>query len=347
MNLPVITVLITTHNYSQFLGDAVESVLSQEFPPGQLEILVVDDGSTDDTSERIKKYGSRLNYLYKPNGGQASALNYGIDRAHGEFIALLDADDLFLPGKLAAVVNAFESDPELGMVYHRLQEWHVETGERRQWEFAEISGEISKKPDQILTFLPQPTSAISFRRSLLAPLLPIPEHIRMLADCYLVTLMPFVAPIRAIPDDLTVYRIHGKNSYTNVQVQESREDSIRKFEMWQVLIGAMTKWLSDHGYHRKNASVLVLLNRWQSLLEELRAGHAGRLRYFLSLLRQNHAHAPIQTWRLTLFNYLCAPLGLLLGRGRAKLFYQWRGAAMARIQRAVAPILGAIRNSKL
>src|SRR5215831_667914 len=105
MSLPLISVLITTHNYGRFIEEAIESVLSQDFPSDQVEILVVDDGSTDDTPERVKKYGLRIRYLYKPNGGQASALNFGIARACGEFIALLDADDLFLPGKLRRIIQ--------------------------------------------------------------------------------------------------------------------------------------------------------------------------------------------------------------------------------------------------
>ncbi|MGC1491253.1 MAG: glycosyltransferase family A protein, partial [Candidatus Acidiferrum sp.] len=84
MSALLITVLITAHNYGQFIEESIDSVLAQEFPPDQLEILVVDDGSTDDTAERAKKYGSSITYLYKENGGQASALNYGLERACGE-----------------------------------------------------------------------------------------------------------------------------------------------------------------------------------------------------------------------------------------------------------------------
>src|SRR5229473_6986834 len=110
MTTPLVTVLITTYNYGRFIEEAIDSVFSQEYPPDKIQILVVDDGSTDDTSERIKKYGSRIEYFYKPNGGQASALNFGIAKARGEIVTLLDADDFFLPGKLARVVEAFQRD---------------------------------------------------------------------------------------------------------------------------------------------------------------------------------------------------------------------------------------------
>jgi glycosyltransferase involved in cell wall biosynthesis len=100
MKEPLVTVLIDTYNYGRFIEEAIESVLAQDFPLDEVEILVVDDGSTDDTSQRIEKYRSRIHYFCKPNGGQASALNFGIAYAKGEIIALLDADDFWLPGKL-------------------------------------------------------------------------------------------------------------------------------------------------------------------------------------------------------------------------------------------------------
>src|SRR5258707_583014 len=206
---PTVTVLITAYNYGQFIEETIDSVLSQEYPLDKIQVLVVDDGSTDDTAERIKKYGSRIEYFHKPNGGQASALNFGFAKARGEIVALLDADDLFLPSKLARIADAFQQDPALGMVYHRLREWHTQTGERRDWPFPPVSGDVHKVPDQFLSYAPQPTSAISFRRTSLGSLLPIPEDIQMLADCFLVALIPILSPILAIPEFLALYRIHG------------------------------------------------------------------------------------------------------------------------------------------
>jgi glycosyltransferase involved in cell wall biosynthesis len=83
MSQPLITVLIDTYNYGCFIEQAIESVLSQDSRQDLIEILVMDDGSTDDTSERIKKYGPRFRYLYKPNGGQGSALSFGFPTRAG------------------------------------------------------------------------------------------------------------------------------------------------------------------------------------------------------------------------------------------------------------------------
>src|SRR5258708_4526950 len=88
MKTPLFTVLIDTYNYGEFIEEAVSSVLAQDFPPAEREILVVDDGSTDDTQERLRKFGGAIRCLRKPNGGQASAFNYGFEHARSEVIAL-------------------------------------------------------------------------------------------------------------------------------------------------------------------------------------------------------------------------------------------------------------------
>jgi glycosyltransferase involved in cell wall biosynthesis len=81
MKAPFFTVLIDTYNYGKYIEEAVSSALAQEFPAEEREILLVDDGSTDDTQERLGKFGEAIRYLRKPNGGQASAFNFGFEHA--------------------------------------------------------------------------------------------------------------------------------------------------------------------------------------------------------------------------------------------------------------------------
>ncbi len=315
MDSPIVTVLITTYNYGPFVEEAIDSVLSQNLPLDQVEILVVDDGSTDDTSERVKRYGSRIEYFYKPNGGQASALNFGIAKARGEIIALLDADDVFLPGKLARIAGAFQEDPSLGMVYHRLQEWHMRTDERRDWEFFPVSGDLRTEADKFVLYVPQPTSATAYRRSSLKRLLPVPEKIRMLADCYLVTLIPFLAPILAIPEVLGVYRIHGENSYSTDQQHLSVESRKSRLRMWQIVIDAMRKWLEDNGYTRNQAPVRSLFDRWNILLEgeEFAVTPPGRIRFFRFLMKWNRLYGAQGNWKLRSLNCANAIVALAIG----------------------------------
>jgi glycosyltransferase involved in cell wall biosynthesis len=333
MGLPLVSVLITAHNYGRFIEEAIESAMSQDYPGDRMELVVVDDGSTDDTAERVRKYGAKVRYFCKPNGGQASALNLGLAEARGEIVALLDADDLFLPGKLKRIVDAFRQDPALGMVYHRLLEWYERTGERRERSFYAISGDIHKAPDRFLSYVAEPASCVSFRRSALNPLLPIPESIRMLGDCYLVTLIPFVAPILAIPEFLALYRIHGDNNYGADEREVPLEVRKRRLRMWRVVTDAMCNWLDDNGYPRR-APERAFLNSWIAYhaRQRFQIEPPGRLRFFRFLVWENYSSSHDQTWKFTVFNYLASLSALLFGFKNRHLMYEWRERTMTSLQ---------------
>ena len=118
MAKPYITALIDTYNHERFIEKAITSVLHQDFPSESIEILVVDDGSTDQTPEIVRKFQPRLRLIRKPNGGQASAFNVGIPQAQGEIVAFFEGDDLWAPRKPKEVSEAFEKNPCVGAVGH-------------------------------------------------------------------------------------------------------------------------------------------------------------------------------------------------------------------------------------
>jgi glycosyltransferase involved in cell wall biosynthesis len=111
----MISVIIPTYNSDKFIGDTIRSVLHQTCT--DYEIIVIDDGSTDSTKKIIENNFSQARYFYIPNQGVSKARNYGIRRARGEFIAFLDADDLWLPEKLEKQLEVFKNDPELMLVF--------------------------------------------------------------------------------------------------------------------------------------------------------------------------------------------------------------------------------------
>lgn len=320
-SLPI-TVIITAHNHGRFVEQAIDSVLSQDSRLGKVQIIVVDDGSTDDTAERVKKYRPRIEYCYKPNGGQAAALNFGLARATGEIIALLDADDYFLPGKLKRIVDAFGANPALVLVYHQLREWHERTGEERIWPFTSISGDFSRPGCEFWEYVAQPTSAIALRRASLAPLMPIPEKIAMLADCYLTSLIPFLGPILAVPEPLAVYRIHGANNFTAAE-QDRPEAKKKKREMWATVITAMRQWLSDEGYDASSPAVRFTLGRWElfEASEDFGLQAPDRLRFFKHLLLYDRCYGPYIPRRIRLINYLNAAGALFTGYKHFPLFH--------------------------
>ncbi len=115
MNDPLVSVVVPTHNYAPYLTEAIESVLSQDY--SRLEIIVIDDGSTDDTPAIVESLREpRVVYSYQESRGPGSARNRGTEMARGELIAFLDADDAWLPGKISAQIARFRAHPELGLV---------------------------------------------------------------------------------------------------------------------------------------------------------------------------------------------------------------------------------------
>ena len=110
----LVSVVIPAYNCADYIGESLESVFSQSYRP--LEVIVVDDGSVDGTHGAVRKWPDII-YVRQSNGGPARARNAGIMRASGDYIAFLDADDLWTAGKLASQVSILESDSEIGLVF--------------------------------------------------------------------------------------------------------------------------------------------------------------------------------------------------------------------------------------
>jgi glycosyltransferase involved in cell wall biosynthesis len=111
---PLVSVVIPAYNAGRYVEEAVDSVLAQTYPA--VEILVVDDGSTDDTRERLDPYGDKIRYIRQDNAGPSAARNNGIRAARGRYVAFLDADDLFHPRRIELQVPVAEADPAVGLV---------------------------------------------------------------------------------------------------------------------------------------------------------------------------------------------------------------------------------------
>ncbi len=111
----MVSTVITSYNKGPFLRETIESALGQDYSPQ--EVIVVDDGSTDDTRSIAAEFGDRIRYIYQQNQGQAGAKNRGIREARGEFIAFLDGDDLWREKKLSKQIPLFQGRSELGVVY--------------------------------------------------------------------------------------------------------------------------------------------------------------------------------------------------------------------------------------
>lgn len=120
---PLISCIIPVFNGERYLGEALDSILAQTYRP--IEIIVIDDGSTDGTGELVARYGDRIRYFRQNNEGAPTARNAGLSAARGAFIAFLDSDDLWHPEKLERQMARFEARPELDLCVTHLQRFWI------------------------------------------------------------------------------------------------------------------------------------------------------------------------------------------------------------------------------
>jgi len=116
-DLPLVSVVIPAYNCGNLIGETLESVVTQDYP--KFEVIVVDDGSTDNTQQVVESFGSdKVRYIKQANsGGPSRPRNKGIQEARGRYIALIDSDDVMLPGKIACAVALLDQEPDLGFIF--------------------------------------------------------------------------------------------------------------------------------------------------------------------------------------------------------------------------------------
>lgn len=121
MSSPLVSAIIAVHNGDRYIREAIDSVRAQSYQP--IEIIVIDDGSTDSTVEVCRAVGPDVQVIQQANQGAGAARNLGVERATGEFIALLDHDDVWLPDKIARQLAAFEDNIQTGVCFTHVVEF--------------------------------------------------------------------------------------------------------------------------------------------------------------------------------------------------------------------------------
>jgi hypothetical protein len=212
----VVTVIVNNFNYAEFVGDAIESALAQR--GAEVEVIVVDDGSTDDSRSVIHSYGDRVTTLLQENGGQASAFNAGFRASRGQIVIFLDADDTLLPDTAARVADVFARRPQTMKVHYRLEV--VDRDGRLTGCFIPAAGlqlpdgdvrkRVLRSPDDIPY---PPTSGNAFSAAALKRILPMPEreYRGLGADVYLLHLASLLGEIGRLEGIGGRYRVHGRN----------------------------------------------------------------------------------------------------------------------------------------
>ena len=213
---PFVSIVINNYNYGQFIGAAIDSALNQTYLHAQ--VIVVDDGSTDNSREIIKSYEGRIISVLKENGGQASAFNVGFAASCGDIICLLDSDDIFVPEKIAEVVDVFAEHQDVDWCFHPVTLVNININAFIKNSPKILSRECDFRADikrGKMPFNPPATSGLCFKRSLLKMILPMPEAENVsISDNYLKFSAIALSKGFLLGKELAVQRIHGSNAYT-------------------------------------------------------------------------------------------------------------------------------------
>lgn len=221
--LPTVSVIVPVYNQAEYVVGAVESVLAQRYSP--VELIVVNDGSTDATADRLMAYRDVARIIHQENRGAAAALNRGIRESRGTLVCWLSADDEFLPGKLDAQVAAFALDPEAGIVhtgYERID------ASGTQIDNLEMPTAID--PDPFVTVFWHNSingSTVMLRRAIFDEVGPFDETLRadVDADMWLRILRRSRAVV--VPGVFVRYRIHANSLSANTPLMAASMSSVR------------------------------------------------------------------------------------------------------------------------
>ena len=318
-----VSVLIDTFNHESFIERAITSVLEQDLPMDDVEVLVVDDGSTDRTPEIVRRFEPRVRYLRKPNGGQASAFNQGFAELNGDIVAMLDGDDWWEKEKLRLVLDAFQRYPEVGAVGNSLNEVDAKSKVLSSiapdcpdpFRLRTVSDGIRFRG--LMTYMG--TSRLALRRSVLDKILPVPEDLVIEADEYLATLAVAISGGLILEQHLTNYRYHAGNLYQFGSF--SLEKARRKSRVLQWLVREFPLRLGVAGVPPEVAAVLLKPRSVEA--ERLRLTVEGGARWDAFCVENEAARISYgdSSFGYWLFHSMVLALTLLLP---PKRFYQVR-----------------------
>jgi glycosyltransferase involved in cell wall biosynthesis len=226
------SIIVVNYNYARFIREAIDSALGQTYL--QLEVLVVDDGSTDESRAIIASYGERVRAVLKENGGMGSAWNAGFAASRGDAIFFLDSDDLLLPTAVERAVE-YLRDPAVAKVHWPLLE--IDQGGKRSGklipppplpdgDFRAVT--VAQGPD---SYVSPPTTGNGWSRRFAEKVLPMPAgEFRQHSDTYLYTLAPLFGMVKAVQAPQGCYRVHGNNDYASRPAEEKNRRNLEIFE---------------------------------------------------------------------------------------------------------------------
>ena len=270
----VVSIIINNYNYGRYLREAIDSALGQTYDA--VEVIVVDDDSTDDSQAVIQAYGESIRPLFQRNMGQAAAFNLGFACSTGDAIIFLDADDVLLPEMAAKVVEALGQQPHAAKVMVRMAVINDEgrpTGEEKPaGHLPLMDGDLRRHIVAFPSDIPwMPTSANAFRAAVLRQVMPVPaEYGRVGADWYVAQVTPLFGSVIFLDWIGAQYRVHGQNNYEQAgggidmrQMRQTIHYARCTHRYVQHYAGQMG--LLASGADHEDMSVAALANRFISL----------------------------------------------------------------------------------
>ncbi len=214
----LVSVVIPNYNYARYLPEAIESVLAQTHK--NVEVIVVDDGSTDDSKAVLASFGDRIRTIFQKNQGVSAARNRGVAESKGDFVAFLDADDAFLPSKLEKQIELFRADEGIGLVHVGTLDIDANGNSLAE----HLDGDEGEVSHEFLRF-EQPVilgggSGLMVRREAFDAVNGFDKRMSTSADWDFGYRVSAKYRVGFVPEILLRYRIHNSNMHSNIAAME-------------------------------------------------------------------------------------------------------------------------------
>jgi glycosyltransferase involved in cell wall biosynthesis len=299
---PTVSVVVTTYNQARYIEETLRSVFNQTYPPW--EVIVVDDGSTDDTPRLLAHFGDKVHHIRQKNQGVASSRNTGISHARGDYVALLDGDDLWEPEKLAVQITAAYDFPQTGLIVTDGVEFD-DTSVLEPSLLRDVAKELRLSDNQVITvpyyeqalyWCPIWTvSQVMIPRTVLQNIGPSDRKFRWASDYYLYLRIAEKYDITFVKKRLVKWR------YLTTSASGTRELRALRYRLDHILV--LKKHLRTASEPRRSL-IKTILNRRIPMASET-AYYYGR----------NHDHRLLSTctlWRLITREVSLTPLAYLV-----------------------------------
>lgn len=220
MSLPLVSIVIPSYNHGRYVGAAIDSILAQDYP--RIELIVIDDGSTDDSREVLARYAGRIQQEAQPNQGQVATLNRGWLMSRGNILGYLSADDLLLPGAVSRAVHSLQNNPDAALVYCDFHLMDPDSAVVRRIRTPEV--EYAQMVEQ---FVCPPGPGAFFRRSAFEKAGLWDATFKQMPDYEYWLRLGMYGRFVRVPEVLAAYRVHPGSQTFAATSQIQPEEPVR------------------------------------------------------------------------------------------------------------------------